>query len=159
MCKFCYFSLLLLLLIIGVGIYKFLVQGTVVPSSDGRIAVVLSEGERDLVLKEMRGFLIAIQQITSAVIKEDMDMAVTAAKKVGMAAQTGIPASLIRKIPLEFKKLGFSTHTQFDQLALDAEQLGDQQHVLQQLSELMNNCVGCHAAYRLVAQPGNASSD
>ena len=45
--------------------------------------------------------------------------------------------------------LGFDTHRRFDQLALDAEQLGDTQHSLQQLAKLMANCVSCHASYRI----------
>ena len=45
--------------------------------------------------------------------------------------------------------LGFDTHRKFDTLALDAEQLGDPDHSLEQLAELMSNCVACHAAYRI----------
>jgi len=50
---------------------------------------------------------------------------------------------------LEFKKLGCDTHTKFDALALDAEQLGNTKHTLEQLATLMNNCVACHAAYQI----------
>ncbi|NOY15605.1 MAG: cytochrome c, partial [Gammaproteobacteria bacterium] len=53
------------------------------------------------------------------------------------------------KLPLAFKKLGFDTHAKFDQLAMDANDLGDRDHTLQQLSTLMENCVACHAAYRI----------
>ena len=53
------------------------------------------------------------------------------------------------KLPIEFKQLGFDTHTKFDQLAMDAEDLEDGNHALSQLATLMENCVGCHAAYRL----------
>ena len=67
-----------------------------------------------------------------------------------MAAQTAVPPALIGKLPLTFKKLGFAAHSQFDQLALDAEQLGDPLHTREQLTDLMNNCVACHATYSLV---------
>ena len=60
-----------------------------------------------------------------------------------------MPGSLVGKLPLEFKKLGFDTHSKFTQLALDAEQLGDEQHALAQVSELMENCVACHAIYKI----------
>ena len=48
----------------------------------------------------------------------------------------------------------------FDQLALDADQLGDRDHVLEQLGVLMNNCIACHAQYRLeaVATAGNSTT-
>jgi hypothetical protein len=78
-----------------------------------------------------------------------MDSVVEAARRVGAAAQQTMPGSLVGKLPLEFKKLGFDTHRKFDQLALDAEQLGDLEYTLKQLAELMNNCVACHATYRI----------
>ena len=53
------------------------------------------------------------------------------------------------KLPMAFKQLGFDTHTKFDQLALDAEQMGDSGQTLEQLGVLMQNCVGCHAGYRI----------
>jgi cytochrome c556 len=58
------------------------------------------------------------------------------------------------KLPMEFKQLGFDTHTKFDQLALDAEQMGDKDQVLEQVGKLMQNCVACHAAYRIDLAPG-----
>jgi len=65
------------------------------------------------------------------------------------AAQSAVPGTLIGKLPIEFKKLGFDTHLKFDQLALNAEDFGDNNQVLIQLSNLMQNCVACHAAYRI----------
>jgi mono/diheme cytochrome c family protein len=129
--------------------YKFLWRGEVVPASDGRSAIVLAEGERDLVLGEMRAFLQAVQAIVAASIDGKSDAAAAAARRVGAAAQASVPASLVGKLPAEFKMLGFDTHRKFDALALDAEQLGDTQQTLQQLAELMSNCVACHEAYRI----------
>ena len=130
-------------------VYKFIISGETVPASDGRQALLLAPGERDLVLGEMRVFLQSVQQITQGVNDNNMDVIVAAAKQVGAAAQQAVPASLIKKLPLEFKKLGFDTHSKFDQLALDAEQFGDTKVVLEQLTGLMNNCVACHGAYRI----------
>ena len=59
-----------------------------------------------------------------------------------------VPGTLVGKLPVQFKKLGFDTHAKFDQLALDAEEFGDSDHALSQLSTLMKNCTACHAAYR-----------
>ena len=74
---------------------------------------------------------------------------VVAARKVGASSQHGMPGTLVGKLPLEFKKLGFDTHSRFDALALDAEQFGDREQSLTALSELMQNCIACHAAYRI----------
>ncbi len=139
----------LLLILVVFMAYKFILSGAVVPSSDGRQSIQLESVERDLVLAEMRIFLSSMQQITEGLSKEDMSQVVTAARKVGMAAQQAVPGSLVGKLPLAFKKLGFDTHKKFDQLALDAESLGDPQLSLQQLAELANNCVACHATFRM----------
>lgn len=96
----------------------------------------------------MRTFLITVQQITQGITDDNMDYVASSAKQVGNAAQAGVPGSLVGKLPLEFKKLGFDTHSKFDQLAMDAEDLGDREHTLTQLSELMQNCISCHTMYR-----------
>ena len=148
MCKLSWsISGLLLLLLLAVS-YKFIFSGSVTPASDGRQAIVLEESERDLVLAEMRTFLTSVQAITKGVSEEDMSQVIKAARQVGAQAQAEVPGSLVGKLPLAFKRLGFDTHKKFDMLALDAEALGDPQHTLQQLAELMNNCVACHSTYR-----------
>ncbi len=134
-----------------VGVYLFGVRGSVAPASDGRTAILLEPGERDLVLAEMRAFLAATQGVLIAATKGDPAAAATAARAVGAAAQGGVPASLMGKLPLGFKQLGFDTHSRFDQLALDAESLGDSGQTLTALAELMSNCVACHAAFRIDA--------
>ena len=139
---------ILFIAILAMG-YKFMFVGSVVPSTDGRQAIVLDPAERDLVLMEMRMFLDSVQRITKAVTEEDMKAAVKAAREVGAAAQAAVPGTLMGKLPMAFKKLGFDTHTKFDSLALDAEQMGDPKQTLEQLSTLMNNCVACHAAYQI----------
>ena len=151
MCKFCWTVLLLLLLALGGAVYKFGFVGSVERAPDGRQALLLTVDERNMVLGEMRAFLVAVQNILAATNSEDMDVAAEAARRVGMAAQGAIPPGLIGKLPMEFKKLGFSTHRKFDELALDAAQLGDPQHTREQLANLMNNCVACHATYSLSA--------
>ena len=149
MCKVCWAISLVLFLTLGAMGYTFIIKGETVAASDGRSAIVLPEGERDLVLGEMRAFLEAVQGIVTAANKEDMDAVAKYAKAVGFAAQQGVPASLMKKLPLEFKKLGMGTHKAFDQLAMDASDLGDKGHTIEQLGVLMQNCVACHAAYRI----------
>lgn len=151
MCKLCWTITVVLILAVSAMTYKFILSGEVTPSSDGRQALLLEPGERDLVLAEMRAFLISVQSITAAVGNKDSVRIAIEARKVGAAAQQAVPGSLAGKLPLTFKKLGFDTHIKFDMLALDAEELEDPEHSLQQLSELMQNCVACHEAYRIDA--------
>ena len=148
MSKICSVVIVLLLLVIAGGIYKFIFQGSASEGTDGRMAIHLTTGERDLVLTEMRTFLESIQQVTKGVTAGDMKLVAESARKSGKAAQAAVPGTLVGKLPIQFKKLGFDTHARFDQLALDAEEFGDGEHAMSQLSTLMDNCVGCHAAYR-----------
>ncbi len=117
-------------------------------SKDSREAIVLTEKERDLVLVEMRSFLEAVQTIVVALSKDELAVVSTAAKKVGMAEQGGMPAALKEKLPKGFKILGMKTHKAFDQMALDAKDIEDKQQALEQLGALMKNCVSCHAAFK-----------
>ena len=139
----------LLLVIIALGAYKFIFQGNTSNSDDSRIVIVLNPHEKDLILKEMRDFLSATQQIIQASADDEVIKVVAVAKKVGRIAQAEVPSTLVGKLPMAFKKLGFDTHTKFDELAQDAQDMEDKDQTLKLLAELMQNCVACHAAYRL----------
>ena len=147
--KRCLTTISLLLLIIAGGAYKFIFQGSTEEHADQRITILLTEDERALVLTEMRAFLQSVQQISQGVSEDDLELVATSARKSGKAAQSEVPGTLVGKLPLQFKKWGRDTHMKFDQLALDAEDLEDGSHSLEQLSTLMQNCVTCHETYRI----------
>ena len=155
MCKFCWgLSIALLVLCAGLG-YMLMFRGNVTSSEDGRTAIILSAGERDLVLREMRGFLENVQGITEAIGNGDMKTVSAAARKAGKASANEVPVSLMTKLPMAFKTLGMATHKAFDDLAMEAQDMGDQQEILKKLASLMINCTTCHASYRLeVQKPG-----
>jgi hypothetical protein len=134
--------------------YKYVIQGDVMESADGRTAILLERNERDFVLSEMRVFLQSVQQITGGIYENDMELVAEYARKSGRNAQMEVPGSLIGKLPSSFKKMGFDTHAKFDELALDAEQLGDRDHALSQMNRLLGNCVACHAVYRFEVTAG-----
>ena len=152
MCRFCWILVAVLLASTGALVGKFIIVGETQPAADGRTAIVLEPAERDMILTEMRAFLGSVQGVLLSANGDDMKTLVIAARKSGMPPPDQIPAALVGKLPLAFKKLGFDTHKRFDQLALDAEQLGDKEHALEQLAELMNNCIACHEQYRLVGK-------
>ena len=148
--KSIWMPILLLSVLANVGlIYKFILSGSTAEVAEQRTAILLNDAERELVLGEMRMFLSATQQITEGINRDDMELVAKSARGVGKAAAQGVPGSLMGKLPAEFKKLGFATHSGFDQIAMDAESLGDPAHALEQLSGLLNNCVACHAAYQI----------
>ncbi|MES0328476.1 MAG: hypothetical protein ABUK13_09840 [Gammaproteobacteria bacterium] len=149
MCKLSWSISAVLLIALVAMSYKFIIVGSVVASDDGRQLLVLEPAERNFVLAEMRTFLSSVQAITDGISREDMSKIAEAARMVGNQAQKAMPGSLVGKLPLAFKKWGGDTHNKFDELALNAEQLGDPDHSLRQLTELLNNCVACHSLYKI----------
>lgn len=147
-CKICWGISALSVVAVAAMAYMFLVRGNTMAHDDGRTAIILSAGERDFVLDEMRRFLEAVEDITVAIGEKDMAAAAASAHTVGMADAQGAPASFTSKLPLEFKQLGGATHRAFDDLAMEAQDMGDEQIVLEKLGDLMSNCTTCHAAYR-----------
>ncbi len=145
-------TILILLCIIFAGIYKFIFQGATTKSPDNRIIIHLTEDERHIVLSEMRNFLLSVQQISRGIADEDMELVSRAAKKSGNTIQRDMPGTLIGKLPIEFKQLGFDTHNRFDQISMDAESLSDRQHTLEQIAELMQNCIACHDTYQFTVE-------
>ena len=126
------------------------------PTADARAPVVLGAEERDFVLAEMRNFMAVARVISIGIADNDMKRVAAAARSVGMApqkAESAVPGSLLSRVakqaPPAFMKLGFATHSAFDELAIHAEQFGDHDQLNRQLGEIMGNCVACHATYRL----------
>lgn len=150
-CRSCWMIVAVLAILAATLTWRFVIQGKVTYGSDGRSAILLEPGERDLVLSEMRVFLESVQQITGGIMENDTQQVALSARRSGSQARQTVPGSLMGKLPLGFKQLGFDTHAKFDELALDAEQLGDRDQTLAQLSAVLANCVACHAAYRIEA--------
>jgi hypothetical protein len=128
--------------------------------ADTRVPVVLDAAERNFVLEEMRNFVEVMRVMMAAIAENDMKRFATAARSVGMApqrAESKIPGSLLsrvaKKAQPEFMKFGFATHSAFDEMAIHAEQFGDRDHLLRQMSGIMGQCVACHATYRLPENP------
>lgn len=155
-CKLCWG--MFCLTVIGVAALSAMVfiRGNTKVSDDGRSAIIMTIAERDLVLEEMRGFLEGVEAIIDGVAVGDMTAISESAHKVGMANVQGVPVSLMAKLPLEFKTLGMDTHNAFDELAMEAADMGDTKVVLQKLGSILGNCTSCHASYRIEA---NSASD
>jgi len=142
--------LFLIMTLISSGlVYKFIIKGETEVAPDGRTTLLFNDSERAFFLNEMRNFLIAVQQINSGIEKDDMALIAAAAKKVGSGDLSHVPSGIMAKLPLATKKMGLSTHKAFDQLAMDAEQLGDKDHSLIQLNQILPTCTACHALYKV----------
>ena len=132
--------------------YTFILKGNAYLGEDGRMTIVLTEGEKAQVLSEMRAMLEGAQAITEALSVNDMDAVATAASSLGMIVANADAPELIAKLPLEVKTLGLGTHAGFDELANLAQVSEDPLEVLAEFSNLMLNCTTCHASYRIAIE-------
>lgn len=142
-----------LLIVIGALVYKFLVAGSTAKGDDGRTMIVLEPAERALVLREMRGFVAGLQQITVGLAGDDMKAVAAASRDLGAGKAHDVPAGLMGKLPLEFKKLAFATHGGFDTLATDADAGIPSRRALEHMSGILSNCVACHSLYQFGTPP------
>lgn len=138
----------LLLGLSGFLINKF-VSGEVEPYEDGRTNVVLTKDERNLILDEMRAFLVSVQGVSQAITENNMDKVAELAHKAGMVAEEGTPGSLLQKIPLSMKSMGFGVRGMFDDISETAKTSKDASVARKQLDNLMQTCIACHSIYRL----------
>lgn len=137
-----------------IRVYLFVVLcGLLLPAvaeeGDVRTVIPLSSQHRALVLAEMRQFLSGLQQLSVALSQEDMDTVARVAYTLGSSMTHGVPPDLKLALPQAFRKQGFSVHRDFDQIALDAESLGDSKHTLSQLGATLSKCVTCHSSYQI----------
>lgn len=142
-------SISLWLITIGIGGY-FFVKGTAKTGDDGRFSVALKRDERNLILAEMRQLLSGVQTILEAITANDLKIVERTANSLGMKAAADVNPVLLAKLPLEFKSTGMGVHGRFDEMALKVHsgQMNKDQ-VLQEVSDILLTCVGCHQAYRL----------
>ena len=117
---------------------------------DTRTVIQLSPQHRALVLTEMQQFLSGLQQMMDALSRDDMETVAREARTLGTSMSHHMPADLKQALPQGFRKMGHAVHSSFDQIALDAESLGDTQHALSQLGDTLSRCVSCHSAYQIL---------
>jgi hypothetical protein len=141
-------ALLLWVATIAVFVW-FFIYGNTTAGTDGRVAVVLRAGERDLVLSEMRGLLSATQGILEGVSQGDMKRIVKASSAAGMAAAADVNPALMAKLPMGFKSLGMSVHRDMDEIAKAAESGTPAPEILKMTSNTVAKCVACHSAWQL----------
>jgi ABC-type sulfate transport system substrate-binding protein len=106
-----------------------------------------------MVLAEMRQMLRSIADVLTGLAEGDTSAAATAARASGMAAAVDVAPEVAVLLPNAFIQLGMSTHQGFDALADQLEAAVPQQQALAALAGLTQNCVACHASYRIDEAP------
>ncbi|MBI3480564.1 MAG: hypothetical protein HY016_09460 [Nitrosomonadales bacterium] len=142
----------ILLWIVTIAVFAwFFIRGNTVAGTDNRTAVVLAVGERELILSEMRSLLGGVQGILDSLNHGDMKQAASAARVVGMASAVDVNPALMAKLPIPFKQLGMSVHSDMDGLALAAESGKPAAELQTMLTATLSKCVACHASWQLKA--------
>jgi len=130
----------------------FFVQGWTTESTDGRTQIVLAPAERDLILGEMRMLLKAVHGVVTGLAGQDQEADRTqmeqAARSAGMGMAADVNPSLMAKLPLPFKQMGMSIHTDMDALADAIVRKETTQQILQRVSSMTARCTTCHDVYR-----------
>ncbi len=124
-----------------------------IQNPDQRQAITLDEPGRFAILEEMRKHLSNLQALMQALGEEDMQTVAQFARASGMQAAREADPHMQSQLPADFKKLGFSMHADFDAMATDVEKRRDPKKALAELSQILNQCVGCHATYQIRVSP------
>lgn len=143
-------ALLLWAVTIAVFVW-FFIRGNTTAGNEGRTAIVLQTGERDLVLSEMRGLLSATQGVLEGAAQSDMKLVSKAASAAGMASAADVNPLLMAKLPVDFKSLGMSVHRDMDAIAKAAEAGTPTTEILKMTSNTLTKCVACHSIWQLKA--------
>ncbi|MEF3366634.1 hypothetical protein V3H18_08825 [Methylocystis sp. 9N] len=118
-----------------------------------RSPVALTATEKAFVLGQMRLFVESVERIVTALALGDAAAAAEAAAARGarrFQAENIMPATLSEKLPEQWRQFGRPMRAGFDALAQGVANGEDRNRSFARLGDVMRNCVGCHAAYRIV---------
>jgi hypothetical protein len=115
---------------------------------DTRIDLGLTAEERADFLAEMRVMLASIQGILQGIGENDRERIAEAARQSGNRMARATPETVRAKLPQAFRDLGGPTHMMFEELAIRAE-TDDMDSLASAAAVIMNQCLGCHATFRV----------
>jgi len=123
-------------------------------ADDGRKMVQLPDMMREHMLSNMRDHLLALEEITGYLAKQQYDEAAEIAEsRLGMSSLELHGASHMGKfMPEEMGAIGTNMHRAASRFALaakDAEFEGGLNKAFSALSEVMQQCVACHSGYKV----------
>jgi len=120
--------------------------------NDTRTTVKYAPDLRELVMSEMRDYLVVMADIQQGIADNDADKIYEAASRQGQASIDETPARLLKLSPLACKKMGFRGHHLFQAIADSAKTNYKPEVTIKQMADLTNNCVACHATYKVVVE-------
>lgn len=123
-------------------------------AEDDRQIVKLPDMMKEHMLSNMRDHLLALEEITRYLADEQYEKAAEIAeKRLGMSSLDSHGASHMGKfMPKQMSNIGTNMHRAASRFALaakDAELAGGLNKAFSALSEVMQQCVACHSAYKI----------
>ncbi len=117
---------------------------------DGREAVTMPAMMKDHMLGNMRDHLLALHEIQTALAKGNLDKAGDIAEtRIGMSSLVSHNAAhMAPYMPKAMQAVGTEMHHAASRFALTANE-GDLPKALEGLAKVTEQCVACHAVYRL----------
>lgn len=121
---------------------------------DTREKVEFPQMMQQHMLANMRDHLLAISEIQALMAAADYDKAAQIAEqRLGLSSLDNHGAAhMAQMMPKEMQEIGSEMHKAASQFAIsvvDAGASGDLKPALNDLSKLMQQCVACHAAFRV----------
>jgi cytochrome c553 len=119
---------------------------------DYRIAIDVTQPEKNQVLTEMREFLHDMHAMHLALARQDKKAVALIARSMG-GVRDRIPVKLKERLPEEFTQLTLAMTEALKILARDAENGADTSKTHENTAEVITYCSGCHDTYRFNVIP------
>ena len=113
------------------------------------MAILVTVEEREFMLNEMRFFLDMMYISTDALSRGDMATVARAARRRGTEEMAREPRGLYEKLMPAYRISIEETRKQIDQLADDAEKVGEPQATIKRFSQILYQCNFCHSTFQL----------
>lgn len=120
--------------------------------ADKRAAIALTADQREAILTDMRSMLTSIQRIMDGATRMDVPQIRAVAQAAGTAAIAGYDSVTQAQLPGAFRKQFAETRANFDALANAVRGFTARDTTLAYLSRISQQCVSCHAQYRLTTK-------
>jgi cytochrome c556 len=118
-----------------------------------RMVIRATAEEQAHVLTEMNDFLSALHTINTAVASKDFETVAKTASAIAKHSSSEKPAvelSFESKIPQEWKSFARPLRQGFSEVAQAARQDPTIENVMSKLAKTTQNCVACHATFKIV---------
>ena len=116
----------------------------------GRTMVKFPEMMKHHMMENMRDHLLSLHEIEDALARGDFDKAGDIAEaRIGMSSlEAHHAAQMAPYMPKPMQDIGTAMHHAASRFAITAKE-GDLRHSMEALSKVTQQCVACHAAYRV----------